>query len=583
MTSLSDITVPISDPLFETTLHKARIPTSTNMRESSNFVVGNGMGSRDQPLNGPNRRTCSFNMSGTQLKSLRFNSCALRMDMIFCKENDPNASLPTTRSTNLPLNAIPETNFNVPSWEMTGNLIEQVELYINGGLIYKSSENYGQEFTAGLLRNHSYESLNSLEHTLFCPVFDSSYTAATDQDDIRVDAIAHTEAENPAGAIVEIESNHFAPRPIASVGVSPAKPYILGQNEEEPVAGAEATFDADTIPGVNYRLNKFADGDNLRKRAELWCRGPNTHLKVITKIITFADLVPRLPDGVFRNMRSLRLDVKFSNTYDHLMHTTTLIPTGDDPATRLQPAYALGQINAAGRTYRGECRVTRADLLLDYFHPDAISEINSVTDKVEGKDDIIPMLVPQLSQWNFVAGSDLVLPHYNNVDSVLIWKPLRNTFDARRTVAAPEALVYQSNGQFALFNTTTTTADSTEANSTFIRGVQVRFNQIPYPQSMLETVSGNFFNATRLYYEYRRAIRRLNRIDGSPSIPFEYFAKTMPMIWLRPFQDHAPAVNQKCQLTISCTDGTSEPNVSVIIWRYKIVRLTADGGIVVFE
>jgi len=579
--STAEVFRQIDDPIYSNSLREAPISGMSKGREAFVITTPNGYGDAASPLNGPNNKTPIFEISGSNVKTLRFSQCALRLNMIFCKAGDPAAPVPqiVNNSTLTSRGML----YNSPDWCTAFDVIRSVTLWLNGQEVYKSSDDANLEMIARVLRSYSHEQLEStMDNTVFTPCFNDHYSYATSENDAAVLPTA-----NLAG--------YLAARPCASRGIQKFPFAMTTTNASDVPVGADpGPATQGDASGYNPELNNHCLGDVLRERANRWCKG-NTHLRTITKYIPFSILFPSMGDAIFRNLNNIKIEIRFAPTFDHLIHTSAIIPSGADPSVAGESAHALGQTQVAGRTYQGEVRVIKADLYLDSYTPEALKSIELAASKAGQDSDILPMLTTELIRWKYTPSNDFILPSKSNVDTLMMFKPTRQTFTAAAYDGGNIFRRYQSNGQFHLFTNGEDpqywrTADNAVAspNSTrFMQSLQVRFDSNPYPSNAIEIVSRvndqDCFNPTQLYHEYLKATKRLGRLESSPAVPLHIFKSTMPFAMIRPWSDESPHRSPPQQITIQGRGGTESENCCLVLFRYVVYRLLSSGEIQKFD
>jgi len=557
----------VDDPIYYATLREAGISNQTAQRESGLITTPNGYGSLASPLNGPSPKQVVFDHAGADCKTMRWNNCALKLTMYFHLTGDTTAQLPqVTAVTNTSSRGM---FYNVPAWNMVGSLISSVVLYINETEIYKSTAgHFLEDFTARLLRQYSYETLESMDHTLFTPIYSKRYSAAATTAVTQILAVTNAKGSvRPLDGVgIPVDGDGVTVHDLATVTAANV-PEVYAKADVGIVLGVDSIINLarnEAITGYNADLNPYVSDANLRERGKRWATGA-TQRRAITRIIQFRDLFPTIPDGIIRNMRSFKIDITFSDSLDHLIHTTTL---------------AAGATTLGGATtFQGAVSVTKCELITDVYTPEALKQIQLATEKAGSSSDILPMLIPKVITKNYTSGTDISVGKFENVDSVLMFKIGRGV--------AGTGLTYSDQGSTMLFTELTSLYAAqglASADSKTITDVQMELGGYQYPSRPLivttdEINTGKSVDPTQLYYEYRKAIGRLNRLDGSPSIPLQYFSTTLPIIWFRPWSDEAPHRSPMNELIVRARGGADATNVTFVVFEYVVFRINADTSV----
>jgi len=554
--SSAEVFETVSDPLYSATTRMAPLAAMTKSKDSFVVSTNQSYGTPADPLNGPNARTLIFEINGSQCRTLKWNECALRLNMHFTKSGVHNAPVPRVIEDFKP-NIVPGMLFNSPPPFMVGELIRSVTLWLNGVEVYKSSDDFGAEFFARMIRNYSGETLENMDGTLFTPIWDESYSCALNT--------AHAAVDPAAGA---------RGRPFVGVGMNMEQMTSLN------------TTAATALHNMAYNINPNAAGRALKRRAEIWCDGvANSHLRPITKFIHLRDLAPTFPNGIIRNLNSIKLEVRFSNSLDHLICTNSVSAGCTAVAVDTDAAVVAG-IRAVGdgagdastRMLSGDVRVTRCDLMITNMTPEALQEISLASEKAGNQADIIPLMMTELTKVSYVSGNHILLPAKSNVDTIMLFKK------ARTTMAVNAAYTRQDSSQTLLF---TDAAGRYKADqpgaSEFIQRFQMRVDNQPYPANPIEITDNGYTNLAQAYLEYRKAIRRVDRIEGSPSIPYWAYKAAYPFLMLRPWSDAAPHRSPPQALTLIPEGGSNTTDVNVVLFRYVVFKLLADGTVQKFD
>ena len=536
----STITKPIHDPLYDCTKMAVGNDGDTLARSSITYSAQtNGSASLTDPLNSASAvKTTLFALGASTTSPFRFNTMGLRLKMLFHKLGDPTTSAPAaaTSAVNNLADAMP---FNSPSWNLVGSLINQIKLSINDTEVYSCTPTYFlQEFTARLIRNHTYDSLESSDHMLFTPCFDRDYTAAS-------------QAGNAAVEPTTAGTHTIAPATYPSVSTSYSR--YIGDN-----SGVNQFY------GYMAQVNPFGASPQTIERAKRWIWGSSTQYRTITKIIPFADLFPRFPDSLITNIRQIRIEIIWNSTTDLLDH------------------FALG----APSTTDAAVSVFSCDILSDTYIPQAQQFNASVDEKLKGESDKCAFLSTQVFNLTYNPGTDLIIPGLSNFDSCVVMQTARGLSNGQLTTAIR---TYNSNGQTLIFgNSATATAntiklradDPTPTDSLPITSAQIQFAGRLYPSSTIQTVQTSnvtqCFDPTQLYLEYRKFCGKLARRDLSAAVPMWAFKGSFPFIAIRPWSDNGFHLSSGGDLILRMQGGTAGP-VQIVVFRVVIAEISSDG------
>lgn len=164
MAAAVPVTQPVRDSVYDRSLASAPVDQDTIYRSASYREAPDSRGTVANPLNSIGRKTEFLFNQGTASK-IRWGGMALRLTM---EISAAGAAMAITG------NGEPK---QAPDWNMVGRLIRQIKLELNTGKeLYSSSDgHYLEEFTANLLRNHTWQELSENELMLFTPLGDTTY------------------------------------------------------------------------------------------------------------------------------------------------------------------------------------------------------------------------------------------------------------------------------------------------------------------------------------------------------------------------------------------------------------------------
>lgn len=397
---------------------------------------------------------------------------------------------------------------NSPPPFLVGSLIRGITLQINGNQVWTADAgNYYHDFVARLLRYYDYETLQQAGQMLFTPFGGTRYDAR-------------------AGGATAVTDD-----------------LIL------PVTGATNAIDPKTVArGMQY------------------CAGPASNTRVITKIIPFTDLFPRLPDACLKNLRTIKIDIDWENNQDLLDHRSTL---------------------AADQAF---VYLTEADILVDKYIMGMSQTASALSEKVSGELDYIPYLSTRVHAYDY-NGADYIIPGVKSLDTVLIFQPARGISNG---VAANDECSFASASQFVMFgNVAGTTIKDVKhrmddpaalpvGSVAGLTSAQIVYSGQAYPQSPVQITNGaGSFDASGLYYEYLKAVNKHGSRSMQAAVPYDVFRTTMPFICFRPFASDAPKPSTEGRdLTIRLRGG---PAARIFVVLFSLHVHTIDKNLMGFD
>jgi hypothetical protein len=564
VSQVSATNVYVNDPVYTAFQEPAAIDKDTRIRKG-NFIpaVIGGSGSVASPLNGPNAQRTTFEITTTGSNRIRWDTLGVRIGMVFTKLDSSAAAAPSTAATDV-LNKVISQPYNSPSWNMTFALISGVTLKFNGVTVYDSAHDssYVSEVTARLLRYYSYETLNSMANVLFTPIGSTEYCIGSARDDT---VIAPTKTTGPYHIIKPATYDSVS---CPYFDISPTEPAVL----------------ADTVAGFTPEYNPNAKDALLKERAKLWCSG-DTDTVLITKIVPLSILTPIIKRGIIQNLQKIVLDITWSNSLDHLEHTSI---RADEAST----------IAANGTTWGG-VRVVSCDMVTDCYTPSSGQFGETLTSKVQGRSDIIEFHNTTVSSVLYTDGADITIPSKKNLQCVMVLQPARgfvNGLGATGAALGVGKRMYQSYGEFLTFGNSNNTTGAMkhsaaesdlDAYSRPISSIVLEIGGEYFPQSPI-TISKSVVAGTSaadyatLYQEYLKTIGKIARRDIAPAIPYSMFCTTMPFVCISPCADNGSSLSTEGKsVVLKITGGTSNTSPSnvihVVCFEFKAYRITPDG------
>ena len=537
---------PSIDPVYAITRQPIRVDASSLSRASTLFSAQtNGSAAITDPLNSASSpKTTLFVFSSSSSNPVLFDNIYLRMRMVVHLLGTPTSSAPFNdpEVLNVGCEAV---GYNSPPWNLSAALINQCKITINDSEIWSNAPGYFcQDFTARLLKNHTYDSLAGAGHMLFCPIFDKTYLATTGRSNAAVD---------PGVGVA----------PFA--GVKPASPdsiscpYLAVKYTAGPTAPV-------TQVGYTSDYNKWFSSPEAKMRAKTYIT-PNSHQRVITKCIPLSDLLPRFPPALITNGRSIKLEIIWTNSTDLLEHSSSTAAT------------------QAGVSLIG------CDLITDTLSPTATQYEALIKQKDSGIPEQFGFTSTQVYQLSYTAGSDIIVPGITNFQSVMVMQLAKgftngqSTTNARTYTSSGQTLIY-GNSTFATTGDIKLAADHVSTDALPITSAQIQYAGRLYPSTPITTLqtvnSGSAFDGATLYAEYLKFCGKLSALDRSAAVPFEYFSTTMPFLALSPFSDMPRISSTGGDLVLRLTGGAASA-LSIIVFRNVLVQIDSDGSVTVHK
>ncbi len=537
------LTEGVHDPIYSATRAPVRIDADTLERSSVLYSAQtNGSATLADPLNSTAApKTTLFVIGSSSASPIRFNTMGLRVRSVIHLQGNTAASAPFN-DPEVAFHPSQPLGYNAPSWNLPGRWINQIKLSLNDVVLYESTPGYFcEEFSARLFRNHTFESLESKDSTLFTPCFDRNYTATTARTNAQVDpgvGVAPFAAIKPA-IFDGVSGSYFS----ATYAAGPVSPV--------------------NIAGFTHSYNKWFESPQAVERARRWIL-PNSHQHIISKVISFSDLFPRMPEALFSNVKSIKIEIVWAQGTDILEHSSTTAAT-------------MADMSLIG-----------TDIVSDNYHPSSAAYEELVKARDSGVSEKIAFVSSQVVNLTYNPGTDLIVPSLTGFDGVIV---MQLAYGRANGQAAAAARTYNSFGQTLLFGNNAfatvgdikLSADQVSVDALPISSVQMQFAGRQYPSSQIitsQTVNGAAsFDYAPLYAEYLKFCGKFSRRDMTAAIPAWAFAKTCPIIALRGFSDATPHMNsQGGDLIIRMQGGYSSP-VAIVVFRTVIAEIGSDGSV----
>lgn len=493
---------PIHDPLYDMTRVPIPVDGDTNIRISQSYPSNSkGTGNLTDPLNAGHITT--FNITQGAAMKFRWGTMALRLNMVFHEKGATGASCPV--KTGQPVQPL-----NAPPWNMVGALIQNISLTINSGadLYTCTSDHFVEEFTARMLTQYDYDTLNAMDMTLFTPIGAKSYSI---------------------------------------------------KGHQITTATSEGPTDSDVL-----------------ERARKYCQTA-TNVVTHTKIISFNDLFPRLPDAIFKNMRQIIIRIQWVNDKDLLDHF------GEDTPTQ---------------NTHGAVSLVGCDVITDAYVPASTQALDTISEKTEGAVDYLGYLTTQVYQQNYTVDNAIIIPSIKNFDSVLIYRAARGIENTREGV---NKRTYNSIGEFSPISDGVSSVDGRiklradhpagepVGSKAGFESVQISIGGQDYPSSpiicdhVIPNGTVHCFDPATLYYYYCLGVNRFGRRDFKPAITYEVFRATMPFIYLRPFSSNGVKPTPEGRDLIIKLRGGTAGNIIIVVFRTAVQTLSRDGVVKAYQ
>ena len=544
----------VSDPLWDVSTQKVPIDKDTVARKSSYITAQTGPnGSLAAPLNSGQDTIFSFNQES--VGKLHWDTLGLRLRTVFTLSTDPTAACPVSASAagadfNMTPAGLP---FSAPSWNLTAALINSIKLEINGNQVFNSTNgDFLLQFTSNLLRFFDYETLNNYDDMLFTPCFTKSYTCSSAQAATGQAADA-THYTNVLPKLLACLSSDF----VTFTGHNDAAGQFIGHNPD---------------------WNPLAADPALKERAIKYCTG-NTHQKEVVKVIPFNLLFPAFPAGMYRNLRTVRISIKWVNSTD-----------------------LLDNFSTAGGATKGCVRLIGCDIISDSYRARAPLETRLVAEKMpqgsdaESLNDYISYLEPQVFRCAYTPNSEFLIPSIVNFDSLMILQPCRSAVDASFTngKAGADARAYTAWGEMLLggnsvaanalikLHANDPVGTPTDSVAGF-ESVQLNIGGDTYPESpiMLSQSQNGVVCAefAHIYNEYLKGIGKFGKTHLRPGVPFDVFKTTMPFIFIRPHSDNAPHLSNPGKDIIIRLRGGVASTYFIVVFTLRTMCIMKDGSV----
>jgi hypothetical protein len=610
---MSDQTIftAIPDPLYTLSGEKVPVNGDTITRKTIEVAPNtSALASIAVPLNASSGTRYQFQVPFDGYK-VRWGNLALRLKMVMCCVNGTNVTDLPSYDPDTATNPY-DTNSNYYDafygidpfaiFAMFGQVVLKLN---NQTVLYQStSETVIHDCASRIMSEYSFDAVNNtLSDCIFGPMGDKTYTIAR-----TTTATENTYAPYVGGNVtcspyITYNSQSCLSRPVAAVVSTSTSVVTSGP----PVTVATTTTSV-TSPIVES--NPYACDPCLKKRVENWTMPVGSASRVITRVIPFNVLFPRLPDLVFNNINRLFVELTFSNKARSLLV----------PFTTRSSVTGLG----AGIS------IIEMQLLLDSHEMAPNQSISStVSSVVEGKPDIIAMPYVQTYIRDWTPGSEVQISGISNFQSLFVCAPtdginngawitslggsptqtqldvLGGSFTNTFSQWLPfSSVVSKFAPTLAAFSTYTNAqapivglkydimAKRARDCLTPLNTIQILWGRHNFPQNALITsdnqgINGLYtWNGSQLYYEHAKAQDRVCSRVFSSAIPDDVFNTTMPHVLFNPNASGAPTLNNKDSvIRVLIRGGTTTyvPNLIFTITSLKLLKILPSGEIMFVE
>ena len=336
--------------------------------------------------------------------------------------------------------------------------------------------------------------------------------------------------------------------------------------------------------------------DGATKRSNNWI-GNDSHLRVVTKTIPFSVLFPPAVCAVLKNIQSFQLDITFLN-----MNRGHWIAT----AAIENPNVQAGLLEQVKFDKTASVQILGCDIVQDRYTPTAQLTVQQTAQKMPNPENPGASDVERLSFYDVsvqktqYTNATIQYGSTANLDAVCIMQPCVSDYATTPVInivnlAVPvvgvnaERRIYTSSGQYFFGGGGATSAIAPSCRlqadlpNTGFMSVHLQYGTMTYPTlpiTIRETGGSN--DMSLLYHAYLRGIGKASRTDITPAIKFADFRKTMPFIFLRPWGDNAPHLNNTAtDLTLRLSGGIAG-QIYVVLFQVGMIDIGSDGNLRVF-
>lgn len=572
---------PLDDAAYVVANAPVEVDASSTGRTSIIYAAQtNGSGSTALPINREGAGSTMFRIEQNQSQPFRWNTMGVRIRAVVTKMGGIDDA--PVQGGHAGFDSVQHAEYDQPFDSIdgfaVGSMINWLRVGVNGvNIVNTTPGQYMPTFIASMCMNHSRQSLEG-HPAMFSPVFDDQYTAASDRY-----------AQNVVG-----HADH-----ITSPGIAPTGPAAAAIGSDAMTCPSRPSWvDGVTAPyfengaGVNYTMTDSYNAmcsANARKRAKNWI-GQHSSAKIIERIIPLADLCNIRTPGMLSNLRSLMLEIQWTNTdiMTHFSQAGTIA--------------VLGGATARATTW-SQFNIIDCSLVTDSYLASISTQQEQTEEKLGGSTTRIAWNDIECMPIQYTPGSQIPVPGKMNLQTVLIMNPIKGLTNGQSQALVgtgggtvplgTNSMVYNSPSHMAwLGNTTATWAGrgkrypycQTSADAEWETGdalpattAAITYQGIPYPMTDVATAIGNAFTPAGLYAEYCKAVGRFDKHECSPAISFEAFSKTMPMAVFRPWSDNGAHLAQTNGSLLIRLQGGNTTNIVIVTMRLKVVEITPDG------
>jgi hypothetical protein len=598
------------DPIYSTSRNQIPINGDTIMRKTIEIAPSTtATASITTPFNGSASTRYQFQIP-TDTNKFRWGNLALRLKMVFCcVDSRGNVSdLPSQDPDNQSDPYVGPNNFDAyyaPDPFMTFALFDQVVLKINNqSVVYQSTAGTVQHDCASrIMSEYTMETINNtLSDCIFGPLGDHQYTATRSYETGDVSQV-------PLGPY-----DPYTSQP-TQAAVSKLMANILTTGGTPPIDESKGTSSSTGKVGVTYltgatltpfnESNPYACDPCLKQRVENWARPIGSASRVITRVIPFNVLFPKMPDLVFNNVNKIFVELTFNSKKRDL-----LVPTSNLPSMT-----ALG----AGVS------VIEMSVLLDSHEmaPDALQSSAIKTKEFAPDMVALPFVQTYVREWS--PGGETQITGISNFQSLFVCAPTDGVTNAAwvsslgtltdQQVRIASASFNNTYSQWFPFSTPISKFPETYAELTGaqpfklsmqhdivahrardcynpLNTIQLLWGRFVFPQNAVTCsdnrgITGAYtWDGSQLYYEHAKAQDRVtNRVFGSATDD-TVFNTTMPHILFNPNASGAPTMNNRDSVIRVQMRGGSNiyvQNLMFVVTSLRLFKILVSGEISYYE
>jgi len=558
------------DPLYGLSEKSISIEGSTSNRNVT-IINATSNGSNTAQNGGLAGQLTEFQFSTSSSKKIRFDTSALEVE--FQVTGPTYNTLPGMQE-----NGVSFIQYAGIAWNFFAAMISELQFIINGTQILniQGGKRYLAAMMDYLLSTFSYDELENKEYIIAPFNEDKQYLFKYQVDDTRGNQYYDL------GNTLRRYTNHALSPEYSFVSAGNAIAEVPTVSSGANDAGKNTIFFAKRAC-VNNRVFQRND-EPLRsfflRYVNCISKAADPNKKFVIRV-PVRDLLLGLNLGICNNIRSIQLKIRW--TSDRTVYFENVskdyIGTGVNAPPNPISDYTINQ----------NLFITQARILLDEYVPNVGTELTSLNDKLDQKSDKIAFIDRDARLVNW-SGDDVLFTNIKNLDHIFLTQFSNDCYLATEDANNDKGA---TSGQFYLFNSECDNNNNVKANYRYnsqelvttdkksvLTNMSMFYGNVQYPNGkLLEVVKNNQLNTTELYYEYLKAIGKLN--GGQPAVTYEMFKNVMPFIMLKPFTNNAVRLGSG-DLTLRL-DGSSSQlkpgnrNFHCVISAHKFIEILTDG------